>query len=52
MNDNLKQFSEDLASKLKAAVAGHADFISITKKAGEDRTFEVVMSTSDEDRQE
>src|ERR1019366_6941090 len=51
MNDNLKQFSTDLATKLKTAVESHADFIAKVKASGEDRTFEVVMSTNDEDRQ-
>jgi hypothetical protein len=50
-NDDLKQFSADLATTLKTAVEGHADFIAKVKASGDDRTFEVVMSTSDEDRQ-
>src|SRR5580704_8517403 len=51
MNENLKTFSPDLAPALKAAVTKHADFIAKVKASGEDRTFEVVMSTDDEDRQ-
>jgi hypothetical protein len=53
MNEYLKQFSEQIASELKAKLASKetAEFIATTKASGEDRTFEVVMSTSDEDRQ-
>lgn len=53
MNDDLKQFSEQLALELKAKLATPevADFVQKAKSAGDDRTFEVVFSTSDEDRQ-
>jgi len=53
MNEILKQFSEDVAKQLKAKIesAEFAAFIEKVKAAGDDRTFEVVMSTSDEDRQ-
>ena len=53
MNETLKQFTADLAKDLKAKlqVQATADFIEKTKASGDDRTFEVVMSTSDEDRQ-
>lgn len=53
MKDDLKQFTEDVAAKIKAAFASQSveDFIAKTKASGEDRTFEVVMSTADEDRQ-
>ena len=53
MDDNLKQFTEKLALELKAKFASSeiADFVTKAKASGDDRTFEVVMSTSDEDRQ-
>src|SRR5665213_111509 len=53
MNENLKQFSKDIAETLKARLASQetSDFVSKVKASGDDRTFEVVMSTSDEDRQ-
>lgn len=53
MNEPLKQLSDDVAKKLKAKIESSefASFIAQTKTAGDDRTFEVVMSTSDEDRQ-
>ncbi len=53
MNQSLKQFSEELAKEFKAKMASTetADFVTQTKSAGADRSFEVVMSTSDEDRQ-
>ena len=53
MNDNLKQFSKDIAETLKARLASEetSDFVSKVKASGDDRTFEVVMSTADEDRQ-
>jgi hypothetical protein len=53
MNDSLKKFSDDIALQAKAALASQQveDFVAKTKASGDDRTFEVVMSTSDEDRQ-
>src|SRR5260370_46213 len=54
MNDTLKQFSAKLADELKASFASQntAEFIEKMKaESGDDRTFEVVMSTADEDRQ-
>src|SRR5580700_3642672 len=53
MNEALKQFSKKLAEDLKAKFASEqiGDFIKAAKASGDDRTFEVVMSTSDEDRQ-
>jgi len=53
MNEPLKQFSEQLAAELKAKLASSetAEFVKQTKASGDDRSFEVVMSTSDEDRQ-
>jgi hypothetical protein len=54
MNEEaLKIFSADLAKELKAKLQGQetADFIDKVKASGDDRTFEVVMSTADEDRQ-
>jgi hypothetical protein len=53
MNESLKQFSEQLATDLKAKLTSEktAEFIKQTKASGDDRTFEVVFSTSDEDRQ-
>ena len=53
MNDALKIFTSDLAKELKAKLQGQdtAEFIDKVKASGDDRTFEVVMSTSDEDRQ-
>lgn len=53
MDETLKTFSDEIAVKLKAKIESSefASFIAETKVAGEDRTFEVVMSTSDEDRQ-
>lgn len=53
MNETLKTFSDDLALQLKEAFASQQveEFIAKTKASGDDRTFEVVMSTADEDRQ-
>jgi hypothetical protein len=53
MNEALKQFSEQLALDLKGKFSSEktAEFIKNVKASGDDRTFEVVMSTSDEDRQ-
>lgn len=53
MPESLKTFPKDLADKLKAALASASveDFVKATKASGDDRSFEVVMSTSDEDRQ-
>ena len=53
MDDILKQFSDDVAKELKAKIESpeFAAFIEKVKAAGDDRSFEVVMSTSDEDRQ-
>ena len=53
MNKILKQFSEDVAKKVKEALASQqvSELVAKTKASGDDRTFEVVMSTSDEDRQ-
>lgn len=53
MNETLKQLSDDVAKELKAKFAGaeFVEFIAKVKAGGDDRTFEVVMSTSDEDRQ-
>ena len=54
MNDEtLKIFSADLAKELKMKLQSQqiADFVDTVKASGDDRTFEVVMSTSDEDRQ-
>jgi hypothetical protein len=53
MNELLKQFSEKLALDLKAKFSSQqiAEFIKQAKASGDDRSFEVVMSTADEDRQ-
>src|SRR5208282_2644391 len=53
MNEALKQFTETLALELKGKLssAETAEFIKKSKASGDDRTFEVVMSTADEDRQ-
>lgn len=54
MNEEFKQFSTTLADELRNKLASHEikEFIeATTKAAGDDRSFEVVMSTSDEDRQ-
>jgi hypothetical protein len=53
MNEALKQFSADLGKELqkKLETSEVKEFISKVKASGDDRTFEVVMSTSDEDRQ-
>lgn len=53
MKQTLKTFTEDLAKELKAKLQSSvtADFIATVKASGDDRTFEVVMSTADEDRQ-
>jgi hypothetical protein len=54
MNEEaLKLFSADLAKELKAKLQDQAisDFVTTVKASGDDRSFEVVMSTSDEDRQ-
>jgi hypothetical protein len=54
MNEEaLKLFSADLAKELKAKLQDQAisDFVTAVKASGDDRSFEVVMSTSDEDRQ-
>jgi tetratricopeptide (TPR) repeat protein len=53
MKDPLKKFTEDLAKELKTKLqsADYVDFIDKVKASGDDRTFEVVMSTADEDRQ-
>jgi hypothetical protein len=53
MNEDLKQFSTSLAEDLRSKLASPKikEFVESTKAAGEDRSFEVVMSTSDEDRQ-
>jgi hypothetical protein len=53
MNEALKQFSEKLALELKGKLssAETVEFVKKTKASGDDRTFEVVMSTADEDRQ-
>jgi len=53
VNEELKQFSESVALELKAKLASASteEFITQTKASGDDRSFEVVMSTSDEDRQ-
>lgn len=53
MNEALKQFSEQLALELKARFGSQetVEFIEKAKTSGDDRTFEVVFSTSDEDRQ-
>lgn len=53
MNEELKQFSESVALELKAKLtsASTEEFITQTKASGDDRSFEVVMSTADEDRQ-
>jgi hypothetical protein len=53
VEDALKKFSTDIALQLKAAFASQSveDFVKTVKASGDDRTFEVVMSTSDEDRQ-
>jgi hypothetical protein len=49
----LKLFTEDLAKQLKLKLQDPtiSDFVSTVKASGDDRTFEVVMSTADEDRQ-
>src|SRR5580700_3731255 len=53
MDETLKTFSDEVAKKLKAKIESpeFASYIEKTKSSGDDRTFEVVMSTSDEDRQ-
>lgn len=53
MNETLRQFSAQLALDLKGKLSSSetAEFIKKVKASGDDRTFEVVMSTSDEDRQ-
>jgi hypothetical protein len=53
MNEPLKEFSLKVAAEIKAALATQQteDLIKTIKASGDDRTFEVVMSTSDEDRQ-
>src|SRR5271168_568521 len=53
MNEALKQFSTTLPDDLRTKLASHEveEFIAATKASGDDRSFEVVMSTSDEDRQ-
>lgn len=53
MDDVLKQFSNEVAAKLKTALASASveEFVKKVKASGDDRSFEVVMSTSDEDRQ-
>jgi hypothetical protein len=53
MKDALKQFSEKLAEDLRTTFASQEikDFVAATKASGDDRSFEVVMSTADEDRQ-
>jgi len=53
MNETLRQFSEQLALQLKGKFSSEqtAEFIKTVKASGDDRSFEVVMSTSDEDRQ-
>ena len=53
MKEPLKTFTEDLAKELKAKLqsADYLEFIDKVKASGDDRTFEVVMSTADEDRQ-
>lgn len=52
-HEALKIFSADLATELKAKLQDQAttDFIGTVKASGDDRSFEVVFSTSDEDRQ-
>jgi len=52
-HEALKIFSDDLAKDLKAKLQDQAtaDFVDKVKASGDDRSFEVVMSTSDEDRQ-
>jgi hypothetical protein len=53
MNEALKQFSTALADDLRKKLETEEtkEFIKATKASGDDRSFEVVMSTSDEDRQ-
>jgi len=53
MNPSLKTFTEALAKELKLKLQSPdiAEFVDKVKASGDDRTFEVVMSTSDEDRQ-
>jgi hypothetical protein len=53
MKDLIKTFSESLAEDLRNNLASPTvkDFVATTKASGDDRSFEVVMSTSDEDRQ-
>jgi hypothetical protein len=53
MNEPLKEFSLKVAAEIKAALATQEteELIKTIKASGDDRTFEVVMSTSDEDRQ-
>lgn len=53
MNENLKQFTDQLAAELKARLSSNAveEFVKQVKASGDDRTFEVVMSTADPDRQ-
>ena len=52
-HEALKIFSADLAADLKAKLQGEetTEFIHKVKASGDDRTFEVVFSTADEDRQ-
>jgi hypothetical protein len=54
MDENLKQFPDAIAKELKAKIesADFAAFIEkLQKDTSDDRSFEVVFSTSDEDRQ-
>jgi hypothetical protein len=53
MNEALKRFSTALADELRKKLASQQieEFIKATKASGDDRSFEVVMSTADEDRQ-
>jgi hypothetical protein len=53
MDELLKQFTKDLATDLKSRLTSQetSEFIKATKASGDDRSFEVVMSTADEDRQ-
>jgi hypothetical protein len=53
MNEALKTFTDDLAKELKAKLQDPkiSEFVSTVKASGDDRTFEVVFSTDDEDRQ-
>jgi hypothetical protein len=53
VNEAIRKFSEQLALELKSKLSSEqtADFVKTVKASGDDRTFEVVMSTADEDRQ-